>query len=472
MLLCGILLILLPYGVFLIVANVQPHVYTNTYYAALVDKVKRLEEHKGEKKIILVGGSNIAFGFDSESLEKEFPDYKVVNFGLYAALGTKLMLDLSKNYISAGDMVFVIPETNAEAMSLYFNPNGTLMALEERMDLISALDDENKKSITGTYFSFVNGRNQYSSPIEVSGVYQRKNFNSYGDILYTEKDENGVEYRARNRMTVHYDPTMPIDYSMSLNQDFFTYLNNYSDFVYSKGAAAYYGFSPVNSLAVKNTDSIDDFYWSIRSALKMKVIGNPHEYNIDSHYFYDSNFHLNDAGAILRTAIFAEDIKRDVFNSSSPVSIEIPEMPPYVDGGEIGDDSPTAPYFTYTDYEDSLLISGVASSHLSDTELILPSVANHKKVVGIAENAFNGSSVTSLSIPTTISILMDGCFGNSSLNSVYIETTDPSSIIVSYTGSMTTGVSEGFKIYIHDECFTDFLTDYYWGAYSSYFVRY
>lgn len=331
MLLCGILLILLPYEIFLLVANAQSHVYMNTYGAALVDKVKHLEEHKNDKKIVLVGGDNVAFGFDSELLEKEFPDYKVVNFGLDAELGTKLMLDLSKNCINEGDMVFVIPDINSEAMSLYFNPTGTLMALEERMDFINTLDGNDKRSVVGTYFSFVNERSHYSSPIEVSGVYQRKNFNSYGDILYTEKDENDIEYRARNRMTLHYDPTTPIDYSMTLNQDFFTYLNTYSDIISSKKATAYYAFCPVNELAVNNADSIDDFYWSVRSALNMKTIGSPHEYNLDPHYFYDSNFNLNETGAILRTAIFAQDIKRDILNSSASVNIDVPEMPPYVD---------------------------------------------------------------------------------------------------------------------------------------------
>ena len=102
-------LIITPFFVFYKINYNKPHIYSKTYYAALVDKVNLLEKNKNNRKIILIGGSNVAFGFNSKILEEEFPKYKVINFGLYAALGTKLMIDLSKEYINQGDLVFVIP---------------------------------------------------------------------------------------------------------------------------------------------------------------------------------------------------------------------------------------------------------------------------------------------------------------------------------------------------------------------------
>ena len=40
----------------------------------------------------------------------------VVNFGLYANLGTKLMLDLSRSGIGAGDVIVVAPEMNEQTL--------------------------------------------------------------------------------------------------------------------------------------------------------------------------------------------------------------------------------------------------------------------------------------------------------------------------------------------------------------------
>lgn len=43
--------------------------YQKTYMGAFVDKIERLKSIN-EPKIILVGNSNVAFGFDSERIEK------------------------------------------------------------------------------------------------------------------------------------------------------------------------------------------------------------------------------------------------------------------------------------------------------------------------------------------------------------------------------------------------------------------
>jgi len=470
----GVIMVLSPFGIFLLYGNNQPHIYSKTYYAALVDKVNYLESVKNEKKIILVGGSNVAFGFNSELLENEFPEYKVVNFGLYAMLGTKIMMDLALDYVNEGDLVFVIPEINSQSTSLYFNAESTLKALEDNMNIIKKLPKDNRDAVIGSYFDFVKERKKIKEVIVPKGVYQRNNFNQYGDVFYEEVDENGIGYRAANRMALYYDPTMMVDYSCKIDNDFFTYLNEYDKKIAKKKATLYYAFSPVNEKAVIDEEETTNYYWSIRQNVSCKVVGNPNQYMIDAHYFYDSNFHLNNAGATLRTYLFAQDIYRDVLQKNTKPNIVIPEMPPYIDESEVGPDSETAICFDYVEYEDSLLISNIKDEFINEENIILPAVANGKKVVGITRNAFSKSNaINDINIPISIKIIMDGAFGNCpSLTGIYIETYNPSDIIVSYTGSMTEDVTEEFIIYIHDGAFTDFATDYYWGAYSSYFRRY
>lgn len=470
----GVLLVISPFGIFLIFANSQPHIYSKTYYAALVDKVHNLESHKNDKKIVLIGGSNVAFGFDSVLLEKEFKDYKVVNFGLYAMLGTKIMMDLAINYINEGDMVFLIPEINSQSTSLYFNAESTLKALEDDFKIAWKLPKDNCDSVIGSYFDFVTERAKQKNVINPSGVYQRKNFNKYGDISYQELDENNIPMRSRNRMTLHYDPTMMIDYSYAIDQSFFDYVNEFNAKISEKNAKLYYSFSPVNDKAVLKKENTIDYYWSIRNHVACDVIGNPNDYIIDSHYFYDSNFHLNDAGSVYRSYLLAQDIYRDIFKTDEKPSFSIPDKPPFIDDNDIREDSETAKCFEYIDYEDSLLVSGVNSNYLSEINIVLPEIANGKRVVGIAKDAFKEcTSINNIVVSNNIKILLDGCFGNcQSLSQIYIETRKPSDIIVSYTGSMTQGVSSDFKIYIHSDCITDFATDYYWGAYSSFFVGY
>ena len=88
----AILVIVLPVGILLGMLFMLPSQYSNTFVGELDEKYNRLMEID-EPKIIVVGGSSVAFGLESEIIE-EYTGMPVVNFGLYAALGTKVMLDL------------------------------------------------------------------------------------------------------------------------------------------------------------------------------------------------------------------------------------------------------------------------------------------------------------------------------------------------------------------------------------------
>ena len=107
----AILIIFLPIVLLLGYAFSIPAQYTNTFVGELDDKFERLTSID-EPKLVVVGGSSVAFGLESEILEK-YVGMPVVNFGLYAALGTKVMLDLSKAGINEGDVVVLAPELDA-----------------------------------------------------------------------------------------------------------------------------------------------------------------------------------------------------------------------------------------------------------------------------------------------------------------------------------------------------------------------
>lgn len=99
-------------------------VFSGTYYGELYDMYQRIQD-SSRKKIVIIGNSSVPFGVDSELMEKELgydqADYKVCNFGLYGAIGTKVMLDLSEEYINKDDIVIFSPELDSQSLSLYFS---------------------------------------------------------------------------------------------------------------------------------------------------------------------------------------------------------------------------------------------------------------------------------------------------------------------------------------------------------------
>jgi hypothetical protein len=76
--------------------------------SAIIDKVRLLKEGKGGR-IVLVGGSGLLFGVDSEMMETRF-QRPVVNFGLWAGFGITALLREIKPHLRPGDVVIVSPE--------------------------------------------------------------------------------------------------------------------------------------------------------------------------------------------------------------------------------------------------------------------------------------------------------------------------------------------------------------------------
>ena len=88
-----------------------PNVYNETYYGEMKDKIDLLKD-KSNKRIILIGGSSVPFSVDSHYLKQYLPDYHPVNFGLYASLGTSMMLDIVSKYITEDDIIIITSNRN------------------------------------------------------------------------------------------------------------------------------------------------------------------------------------------------------------------------------------------------------------------------------------------------------------------------------------------------------------------------
>lgn len=66
----------------------------------------QLIEHTRQPRIILIGGSNVPFGIDSQTI-KDSLKTNVVNFGLHGGIGIKYPLEDCLQYIKKGDIVII-----------------------------------------------------------------------------------------------------------------------------------------------------------------------------------------------------------------------------------------------------------------------------------------------------------------------------------------------------------------------------
>ena len=325
--LAAVIAIISPFAIVIAAATLTPPQYSNTFVGALNEKYDRLHSID-EPKLVVVGGSSVVFGVDSAMIEK-YVDMPVVNFGLYAALGTKLMLDLSRSAIGKGDVVVLSPELDPQTLSLYFSSEQTLMALDDDFSMFHDLAVDNKLSVLGGMWRFATDKIDLmisGRVMDPPGVYNAKNFDERGDLSYA---------RPSNIMNAYYDPNKKITLTEDiLDPEFVDYLNEYIDYCERRGATVLFAYCPLNELAVVNSHSQPeenlqarrDFHEHLASVINCDVIGDIEYAIMDAAYFYDSNFHLNDAGMALRTIRLTKDILA-ALGKSVDVNEPIPEKP-------------------------------------------------------------------------------------------------------------------------------------------------
>lgn len=423
---CVMLLIfpaLLFTGVFLL-----PVQYEETFLGELKYKWKLLSETE-QKKIVFVGGSSVAFGIDSALIRQEFPEYEVVNFGMYAALGTKTMLDLSADQIGAGDVVIMIPEQQEQTLSLYFNGEYLWQALDGAFYLLRELPPEDYGKLLGTlpHFSAEKWKRTLTgTKFDVPEVYQRSSFNLYGDLV--------SEKAACNIMPDGFDRQMPIELDKNLpGEEFAAYLNSYAEEALKRGAAVWYHFCPMNRAAVKNPEEIEDYYEELYEKLEFPIAGDPKDCLMEPGWFYDTNFHLNSSGKTVYTKQMVKDLKA-VFGDSSPTKIDLPAMPelfcrteeePVLDNSDSG-------YFLWELKDGEAVLTGLTEEGKEQKELTVPFSVEGCTVRRLYAKLFCGNTkIEKVILQNNISWIENGAFeGCSRLKAIVLLEKDPSRCLV------------------------------------------
>jgi hypothetical protein len=199
----ALLLIVIVTGFVEVVYRVVTFNYAKkAFTAALLDKHKYASSISSPK-IVLVGGSNVAFGINSQILGEK-TNLPVVNMALLAPLGIRFILSDAANYINKGDIVIMSFEYDI----------ATQGDIESQLSVVDFIP-EDKPFVTDTstvmdrWRAHVRHRLQAPSKIESIfetpavedpySIYFRSAFTKEGDItshlnnyVHEVHDEGGV----------------------------------------------------------------------------------------------------------------------------------------------------------------------------------------------------------------------------------------------------------------------------------------
>lgn len=183
--------------IWIIPANPVP----SDYLAAIIDKHKILEATPSPK-IILVGGSNVAFGLDSKKIQDELA-LPVVNMGLHGGFGLRYMIEEIKPQLKPGDIVILIPEYQQ-----FYQPYGSdvlIPLIKYYPNAIRHLSLKNYMIIVRYIPLYIKNRlklgietgfTRFFPEFPPNHVYSRYGFNQYGDVInHLNKDKDPVKFK-------------------------------------------------------------------------------------------------------------------------------------------------------------------------------------------------------------------------------------------------------------------------------------
>lgn len=265
--------------------------------AAYEDKKNLLLETTGNR-VILIGGSNLAFGIDSELLQRE-TGRNVINLGLHVDLGLKYMLDDIEDHLKSNDIVLIIPEY--ENFNERIFSGGELLSetiLTKNINGLKKLNYTQLKSLLiyspriifysiYKYLFISNDEDNYSPP------YRRDNFNSYGDV--TGHLDMANEKITISRLNLdHTDKTIK-------------YINEFNRETVSRNVKTYFIYPSYQHAAYElNREKVEKLDDQLKSQIKIKILGDVNDFVFSDDLFFDTYYHLNKKGRELRTNILID----------------------------------------------------------------------------------------------------------------------------------------------------------------------
>jgi len=459
--LCACLLVILAVpGALAVCAFGLPPQYDRTYLAALQDKWDTLAAAEGPR-IVTVGGSGAAFSLRGGLLEQALPGRTSVNFGLYAGLGTTVMLELAKPLLRAGDIVIFSPEQSAQTLSDYFNAGAMWQAADGRPELLPALDPGRRGPMAGAFPAFAGDKARLfrdrSAPAG-EGVYARSSFDARGDIACSGRDQNVMPGGVDPNMPISFDPALP-------SEDFFEVVNAFAAFCEAKGVTFYYRFCPMNAGAVAEDElaRLDAFVQALESRLDCKILGDPAQAVMDSGWFFDTNFHLNEAGAVVNTAALASDLKA-ALGDPTPVDIPLPEMPSPAQAALSEGGNGDGDCFLYERSGDALRLTALTPEGARREALTVPASHGGLPVTGFDAAVFAGNAaIRVLTVQGNVRGIEDGSFdGCSALERIVLTHAAPEDCPVG--GGLLEGTDA--LVYVPRELLSAYRTNYFWAVHA------
>jgi hypothetical protein len=275
----------------------------NAYYAANIDKINLLKK-TGSPKIVFIGGSNLAFGLNSELIKNQL-NINVVNMGLHAGLGLRFMIDEIKPHLKKGDIVVMVPEyqqfsgnfadgDDTLVQLLYVNPCA-VWSLSSVRQIYNVATKYN-------YFHKILYTTVRKTKITPHFFYHRFGFNGYGDMT-GHLNEKRIGF---NPVNIDYPPD-------EISEETVKLMGEFHDFSQKRGVMLLMSYPNITEMEFKNAkEKIEIFSRKLEKKINIRIINTQESQVYPDELFFDTPYHLHEIGRDLRSKRLINDIKKSL----------------------------------------------------------------------------------------------------------------------------------------------------------------
>jgi len=258
-------------------------------------------------RIILFGGSNIAFGIDSGLMERSLA-MPVINDGLHVGLGVAPLIELKK-YVRSGDIIIISLEyynfTDEAAFYgqpqyladwIEFSPNRIWDVHQPLRQMPSIYTIMLQRKINRQVNYYLYGL----SLDEGRGFYTGDKFNERGDFIGHLGEGNNNQFEIPNSV-----------YPVNNMDEAYAFLEEFNQFALSKGATVFYEAQAhrQTNCDITGMKNLRNFFSRLRNKTTIPLLTDLGDLCLPDNLFYDTPYHLNEQGRQIRTERLIDNLK-------------------------------------------------------------------------------------------------------------------------------------------------------------------
>jgi hypothetical protein len=307
----GVLLLLCAYATVAAFVLFVPEV--NDYHRASAMKHERLAALPAPK-IVLAGGSNLAFGIDSAMIEAA-TGRKVVNMGMDGFLGVRFLLAEVEPYVKASDLVVIALEHDSYVIPIEGNPDNQLAIVKANPGALEYLTTQQKLAILKASHVVAHAKVDRLI-VDFSQTVQQKLLGIESKSQLAEHVGSFAGFNAQGDLTSHLDiryPGKPMD-GMDLRraaiEPVARLMHEFEQRMQKRNVTVMFSYPPVAEPYFKryrkNIESIDA---ALRSEPGAHVPSRPDTFELPEDLFFDTVYHVRREGRAIRTRKLVDDIR-------------------------------------------------------------------------------------------------------------------------------------------------------------------